>query len=75
MKMLQESTGKMRELERLGLALDKKGTVFVCLYYAPINAKPPLPGQGGALSIIRCKKGLPPPGLLYLTNPWQNPGA
>ena len=47
MKMLQESTGKMRELERLGLALDKKGTVFVCLYYAPINAKPPLPGQGG----------------------------
>ncbi len=25
MKLLQESTGKMRELERLGLALDKKG--------------------------------------------------
>ena len=29
MKLLQESTGKMRELERLGLALDKKGTMFV----------------------------------------------
>ena len=33
MKLLQESTGKMRELERLGLALDKKGTMFVCMYY------------------------------------------
>ncbi len=29
MKLLQESIGEMRELERLGLALDKKGKILL----------------------------------------------